>query len=121
MKSWPTRNSVPIDSLLYQCIQQTPNYHFKRQNDWPPATSIADSKLPLFIRQQILDYLVRERVETGADLICELLAGGVNRFDLWSLCEINSYSDADVCKIIDQLTLNGDNLLELSIGGAFSY
>ena len=127
MKSWPTRNSVPLHSLFYRCMQQTPNHQscqnpkfdFKPSRDeCRPAASIADSKLPLFIRQQIFDYFVRERIEIGADLICELLAGGgVNSFDFWSLCEINGYSDSDVCKIIDQLTLNADNLLELSIGG----
>ena len=123
MKSWPTKNSVSLHSLFYHCIQQTPTIHFNHNdrpsNDecWPPV-SIAGSKLPLFIRQQILDYFVRERVQISADLICELLAvGGVNSFDFWSLCEINSYSDSDVRKIIDQLTLNCDNLLELSIGG----
>jgi hypothetical protein len=82
-----------------------------------PANQISETKLPLFIRQQILDYFVRERIETNADLICELLIGSVTSFDFWSLCEINSYNDNDVRKIIEQLTLNCDNLIELSIGG----
>lgn len=113
---WPTKNSIPINSLFYNCIQQTPKYfNYKDQTHL-----ISDIKLPSFIRQQILDYFIRERIETNADLICELLSsGGVYSFDFWTLCEINSYNDNDVCKIIDKLTLNCDNLVELNIGGLY--
>lgn len=112
MKTWPTRNSVHMSSLFYQCMQRAP--HYLSSHNEP-----SDQELPLSIRQQILDYFVRERIEVNADLIVDkvLAGGGVSSFDFWPLCEINCYSDNDVCRIIDQLTLNCDSLIELSIGG----
>ena len=120
--SWPTRNSIPMNSLFYTCIQQTSPIFSANRNDTLnfKTPCLSATKLPLYIRQQILDYFVRERIETNADLICELLIGSLTNFDLWSLCEINSYNDNDVCKLIEQLTLNCDNLVELNIGGKFS-
>ena len=114
MKTWPTKNSAPMSSLFYRCMQQTPPYYLSHKEQ--PSS---DDQLPLSVRQQILDYFVRERIEISADLIVDkvLAGGGVNSFDFWSLCEINCYSDDDVCRIIEQLTLNCDSLLELSIGG----
>ena len=63
--SWPTRNSIPMNSLFYTCIQQTPNFSNQKISSTLldplsyKSTEISHTKLPLFIRQQILDYFVR--------------------------------------------------------------
>lgn len=115
---WPTRNSIQMNSLFYSSIQQTPIF-FSQKDDCSNGKEhlISEAKLPLHCRQQTLDYFVRERIEVNADLVCELLNGSINYFDLWGLCEINNFNDNDICKILNQLTLNSSNLTELTIGG----
>ncbi|RWS06726.1 uncharacterized protein B4U79_16184 [Dinothrombium tinctorium] len=136
-------NSVSLDSLLYKCVKKCCEQHspseasqhcpngkqlisFVNTNaaltNRPLLTTGDAFKLPLHIRQEVVDYLVRERVAVNATFLCDLLReGGVHELDLWTLAEVNDYNANDMSIILNTLAENTSNLKELSIGGSWIY
>ena len=103
-----TKTAAPLNSLTSKCIKKCCD------NQVPGSTQ----SLPIQMRQNVLDYLIRERIPVNASYVCDLLQGGVYSFDLWSLADNNLYKPKDVIAILETLAANSSCLTELIIGGS---
>ncbi|KAI1290116.1 hypothetical protein HDE_08372 [Halotydeus destructor] len=104
-----SKTSPLLSSLTAKCIKQC----CTNQN------GVETQRLPIHMRQAIIDYLVRERISVGSKFVCDLLqGGGVYSFDLWSLADNNLYKPNEVSSILDTLASNCGSLTELVLGGS---
>lgn len=134
---WPTRSTVPLNTLQFKCLQQVTRHCDQSQspcrpNNWFDETIDSDDfecdktwriqdravQPSHELRQQLHDHAVRERTPISAVFLCELLQdGGLQRLDLWTLCENSEFSRRELQRILNTITEHGRTLQELSIGG----
>ncbi|XP_054156585.1 uncharacterized protein LOC128954986 [Oppia nitens] len=84
----------------------------QHNNRWPQLTG-----LNIHLRQLIIDYITNEKINVSPKLIQSLIVDGLQRLDLWSLCETNTLTTTEIMAILETIAQNSKCLQWLSLGG----